>query len=437
MRYRNKWFRLLALLFALSLVAAACGRDDDDDGGAAEDEGGTGGEGEEAGPPPEVPGFDGTTISVGVVTPQTGGVEIIGDPLTNGNRVYFEYVNEELGGIAGQYPIEMEIVDSQYDATVAVQQYNAIKENVVMFAQLLGTPTVNAVLEQLVRDNIVAAPASLDSFWVREQQLLPIGAPYQIQAINGLSWYLEEGGGDTSQTICAAIHDDPYGEAGLEGVEFAAGELGFELATTVRFAATSTEFSAPLGELQAAGCEVVWLTATPTTAGGLLGTAAAAQYAPQWLAQSPTWLSLFAQGDLAPYLQANYLLVGEGTTWGDMSQPGMAQMIEHQEAYAPDQQPDIYFVFGYAQAQAVTQVLERAVENGDLSRDGIVEAMNSIEVLEFGGLFGDYPYGPPEDRDPPRTNTIYRVDPATPGGLAAEVTEVESAAAGEFQFAGG
>ena len=40
------------------------------------------------------------------------------------------------------------------------------------------------MLPQLKPDNIVAAPASLDAFWVREQNLLPIGAPYQIQAIN-------------------------------------------------------------------------------------------------------------------------------------------------------------------------------------------------------------------------------------------------------------
>ena len=37
-----------------------------------------------------VPGFDGTTIRLGVVTPQTGPVQIIGNPLTNGNRVYFD-----------------------------------------------------------------------------------------------------------------------------------------------------------------------------------------------------------------------------------------------------------------------------------------------------------------------------------------------------------
>jgi ABC-type branched-subunit amino acid transport system substrate-binding protein len=422
----SKRFRLLALLFALTLVAAACRGDDDD---AAES-----GDGEaEAGEPQPGPGFDGTTIRVGIVTPQTGPVAIIGTPLTEGNRVYFEYVNEELGGVAGQYPIEMVTVDSRYDATTGVQQYNAIKDDVVMFAQLLGTPIVNAALEQLRRDNIIAGPASLDAFWVREQNLLPIGGPYQVQAINGMSWYLTEGGGE-GQTICFAGHDDPYGDAGFEGMEYASEAIGFDIAAEVRFASTDTEFTAPVQQLQAANCEAVFLTATPTTAGGIMGQAATVGYAPQWLGQSPTWIGVFTQSPLLPYLQENYLLVSEGTEWGDPDVPGMQQMIEHQEAYAPDQAPDPYFVFGYGEAWAAHQLLERAVELGDLSREGMIEAINSIDQLTFDGLFGDYQYGAPEDRNPPRTSSIFQVDPAGPGGLSLLARDIESEAADSYEF---
>jgi ABC-type branched-subunit amino acid transport system substrate-binding protein len=424
---RSKPFRLLALLFALTLVAAACGRDDD----AAEPEEESGEE-EAGGAPAAAPGFDGTTIKVGVVTPQTGPVQVIGTPLTEGNRVYFEYVNEELGGVAGQYPIEMVVVDSKYDATTAVQQYNAIKDQVTMFAQLLGTPIVNAALPQLQRDNIIAQPASLDAFWVREQNLMPIGGPYQIQAINAMSWYLEQGG--EGSTICFAGHDDPYGDAGLAGMQFASEELDFELAAEVRFGATDTDFTTPVQQLQSANCEAVFLTATPTTAGGMMGKAAASGYAPQWIGQSPTWIGAFVASPLLPYLQANFVLASEGTEWGDPSVEGMQQMIEHQTTYAPDQQPDIYFVFGYCEAWAVHQLLERAVEMGDLSRDGLIGAMNSLDSLTFGDLFGEYGYGEPDDRDPPRRSTIFEVDPAAPGGLRVAELHIESDAAMAYEF---
>ena len=38
-------------------------------------------------------------------------------------------------------------------------------------------------------------------------------------------------------------------------------------------------------------------------------------------------------------------------------------------------------------------MLEKAVELGDLSHDGIVKAANAIDTIKVGGLFGDYTYG--------------------------------------------
>jgi ABC-type branched-subunit amino acid transport system substrate-binding protein len=423
------WLRLLAALTAVSLVAAACGggRDDDD---AAGDEGG----GEEGGTPEEVPGFDGETIRLGVVTPTSGRVAVIGEPLTNGNRAYWDYVNEELGGVGERYQVELVIEDSAYDAPTAVQKYNEIKDDVVMFNQLLGTPIVNALLEQLVTDEIVAQPASLDSFWVREQNLLPIGAPYQIQAINGIDWYVNEGGGSEDSVVCILRQDDPYGEAGLEGVEFALDELGIELASEATFPVGNPDFTAQITQLQGAGCEMVWLTATPTDTGSALGKAAELGYAPQWMGQSPTWIGAFVESPLLPYLQENFVWVSEGPEYGDTSVEGMSELLRIQETYAPGQVPDIYFNFGYLESKAVHQVLERAVEMGDLSRQGIIDAMNSIEELEFEGLFGEYGWGEPEDRNPPRANSIFEVDPEKPIGLGLVVAEHEAPFAADFEF---
>jgi ABC-type branched-subunit amino acid transport system substrate-binding protein len=427
MEKRQASLRLLTGFAAIALVATACGgRDDDDD--AAGDEEGAGGA------PETVPGFDGETIQLGVVTPTSGPVAIIGEPLTNGNRAYWDYVNEELGGVGGEYQVELVVEDSAYDAPTAVQKYNEIKGDVVMFNQLLGTPIVNALLEQLVADNIVAQPASLDSFWVREGNLLPIGAPYQIQAINGVDWYVTEGGGSTDSAICTLRQDDPYGEAGQEGVDFALEELGIELTEEVTFPVGNPDFTTQITQLQGAGCEMVWLTSTPTDTGSALGKAAELGYAPRWMAQSPTWIGLFVESPLLPYLQENFTWVSEGPEYGDEAAPGMSELLRIQETYAPDQAPDVYFNFGYNEAKAVHQVLEQAVEMGDLSHDGIIEAMNSIDALEFEGLLGEYGWGAPEDRNPPRANSIFEVDPNKPIGLGLIVAEHQAPFAEDFEF---
>lgn len=421
--------RLLAALLAAVLVTASCGggRDDDD---SAESGGGE----SEGGAPAEVPGFDGETIRLGVVTPTSGRVAVIGEPLTNGNRAYWDYVNEEEGGVAGQYQVELVVEDSAYDAPTAVQKYNEMKGDVVMFNQLLGTPIVNALLEQLTADGIVAQPATLDSFWVREQNLLPIGAPYQIQAINGIDWYVNEGGGSTDSSICILRQDDPYGEAGLAGVEYVLDDLGMELASEATFPVGNADFTAQITQLQGDGCEAVWLTSTPTDTGSALGKAAELGYAPKWLGQSPSWIGAFIESPLLPYLEANYVWISEGPEYGDESVPGMSELIRIQETYAPDQEPDIYFNFGYLESKAVHQVLEAAVENGDLSHEGIIEAMNSIDEFTFDGLFGDYGWGEPEDRVPPRASSIFEVDASKPIGLGLVVAEHEAPAAEDFEF---
>src|SRR4051812_4194337 len=105
MKKSTRALRGLGALCAVLLFAVACSSDDKATS-----------TGSSAGPKQltNVPGFDGTTIKVGIVTPQTGTVKIIGDPLTNGNKVYFDYINSK-GGIAGKYKIEPVVVDSAYD----------------------------------------------------------------------------------------------------------------------------------------------------------------------------------------------------------------------------------------------------------------------------------------------------------------------------------
>jgi len=431
----NKVLRMLAMMLALVLAASACGGSDEEDadpggdGGTAET---TDGGEEPAGDPEPTAGFDGTTIKIGVITPTSGRVAIIGNPLTNGNKAFFDQLNAN-GGIAGKYQVELVVRDSKYESQTAIQEYNATKGDVVMYAQLLGTPIVNALLPQLDADGIVASPASLDAFWVREQSLLPIGGPYQIQMINGVDWYVNEGGGE-GKKICSLTQDDPYGEAGQQGLDFIAEDLGIELGPQVKFTAGNTDYTTQINQLQGENCEAVALVATPADAAAALGKAAQGNYAPTWLAQSPSWLKVLFAGDLRPYAEANVKLLSEGADWGDESVEGMSEMIAAMEEFTPDQEPDTYFAFGYLQASAVAQVLEAAVENGDLSHEGIIEAMNSLEELDFGGLSGTYGYGPPEDRNPPRASTIYKVDLTSPTGLTAEVLDYESEASEAFEF---
>ena len=71
---------------------------------------------------------------------------------------------------------------------------------------------------------------------------------------------------------------------------------------------------------------------------------------------------------------------------------------------------------------------------GSLDRDGIVAAMNSLDKLTFDGLAGDYGYGTPDQRDPARVTTMFKVNPAAPFGLESLKYNFASDAAKAFEF---
>mgnify|MGYP001369817296 CR=1 FL=1 len=62
----------------------------------------------------------------------------------------------------------------------------------------------------------------------------------QVQAINGIDWWVNEGGGSVDQVYCTFIQDDPYGEAGQQGVDFIAAALGITIADTAATKIMST-----------------------------------------------------------------------------------------------------------------------------------------------------------------------------------------------------
>ncbi len=405
---KRRTTQLFALLLALALFGAACGRDDNKSSSGR-------GDGDIA----AGPGFDGKTIKLGVLEGVSGAIgDPIGKPLSAGGDAYWARVNAA-GGVAGKYKVELLKEDTAYNNEQTKAKYTKIKNDVVMFSQILGTPPTKTVLVDLKTDGIAAAPASLDAAWVREPNLFPVGSTYQLQFVNAASWLVKDEGFN-DKPICMMAIESEYGQAGIEGLTDAAKELGFTIATTARFQGTPDEkYDGQIAQLQQAKCGTgaVFLTALPSNTGRIIGASAQKGLTPRWIAQSPTWVSaLAANPQLAPLLQKSFYWTSEGTTWGDTSVPGMKDLIDDVAKYAPAQKPDVYFVFGYAQAKGVHAVLEQAVKNGDLSRKGILKAIEQAKP-DYEGLLGKYTYGKAADRSPSRETVIFKVNPAVPGAL--------------------
>ena len=234
--------RLLALAATIAVVSAACIRDGDDSGIE------------------RAPGFDGKTISVGAITTVDGILAPVGQAITAGNRVYWDELNAR-GGVAGRYPVELRVADARNFESVAVVEYDAMVDDVALLNQIQYTRSINAILPRLKRDNVIALPGSLDAEWLGEPNLMPVGAPSDVQAINGIAYYVQQEG--AGRKLCSLLEDETYGTWGAGGIAFAVAELGVTLTSERTFGPIEINYADHLDGLQAAGCEAVVLSGLP------------------------------------------------------------------------------------------------------------------------------------------------------------------------------
>lgn len=362
-------------------------------------------------------------IRLGLLSPLTGPAALMGEPRTTGHRVYFEHVNEDLGGVGRNLPeesrfsVELLVRDTQAAADVHTEQYDAIRDDVLAVSQSHGIETTRAILPRAADDSLLIGATPLLSEWLAEPYVVMAGAPYAIQIINAAHHLAEEADGTP---VVGLIHaEDAYGLEGARGLEHAADELGFEIAARATYGRGETEFTPHVQAMRRAGADHVFLAAEPTAASRIWSTAAATGYAPRWIAQSGTWLrEVFASPTLADYLEQTVWWVSDATcNWGAVGEgcEGMARMLEHIERFAPDQEPDVHFQLGYTQAKIFHEILERAVARGDLTRGGVRDAFTSLEDVHMDGLLAPVSYGTDcRERVPVTMSGIFAVDRRAP-----------------------
>ncbi len=362
------------------------------------------------------PGVDTTkkTSTLGIISPYTGPVAApIGIPLANGVKVFFDHVNDN-GGIGG-YKVKFLEEDSKYDPQTQVTLYNQIHNQVLMIADSLGTPTTFAIKDQAASDHMLISAATLSSALAREKYLVMVGTPYRLQVENAFDYVVNTLGVKNPATGII-YQNDEYGQDGLTGYKEAIAAYGLKDVGQASYAATDTDFTAQVLQMKKAGAKYVFLTTIPGATAGIVGTAFKLGYNPQFILQSPGWANvLFAAVPALKPLFSKLWLVGQGATWGDTSKPGMAQLVQDVAKYAPTQQPDGYFEFGYTESEITYAILKQAFANNDLTRDGLYNAFISLKNVDLGGLYPPVTYGTaPDQRVPTRDSVVYQIDPTMP-----------------------
>ncbi len=378
------------------------------------------------------------TITLGILSPYSGPADVIGIPLADGVKAFFDHVNDN-GGIDG-FKVQFKEEDTKYDPQTEVQLYNQIHNQVLMIADSLGTETTVAINSQATTDHMLVSAATLSSALVNDKYLILVGTPYRLQVENAFDYVVNTLHVQHPATGIIYQNDD-YGADGLQGYTEAVSAYNLnnvaEAAYGINGGVPDTNVTAEVSKMKAAGAKYVFLTAIPTATAEVIGTAAKLGYFPQWILQSPSFLTaLMAVPALAPLLSKAWV-VGQGAAWGDTSVPGMAQLLQDVAKYYPQQKPDGYFEFGYTESYVTYAILKKALDDKNITRDGLYTAFQSLGQVSLGGLYPQATYGSsPNQRVPTRDSVIYAIDPtAAATGFVKPITpDFTGTAAKQSQF---
>ena len=384
------------------------------------------------------PGFDGTTIRVGLLTTTTNPVwGPIGRAISAGIEARVAAINRR-GGIGGRYRMVVVKAETNYDPTETLTQIQATKANVVAYVSLLGTPSTEAAEPVLRSEGLIASPASQEARWSTAPTLLPVFNSYQVQAINGLAYFAEQfavTNPGVRPVVCGVSVATSFGEAGSEGIRAAAQVLPITLGPIVGVAPTENAFVSAVGTLKGAGCQATFLTVGPAQTLGVVLTGRQLAFANRWIIMGASFSDRIVTPQTGPLFEQGAWVVGDGTQWGDESVAGMVQM--RADLLASDnrywtENPDVGLSYGWAQARTIEQLLETAVRRNDLSRVGMLAASQAMGPVDLGGIGSPIDYSQPVRLANART-TIFNVDNSYRNAIRVLARDFSSPAAAAYR----
>ena len=324
-------------------------------------------------------------VRFGTLNDESGPAATIGKPYALGKRILVEQVNAGGTGLLPEgWTVELVEKDHGYNPQKAVQAYNQIKNDVLLIATSFGTPNTLPLRPMLKRDKLVALPASLSSEMAKHPYTPPGAPSYVMEAMRAMDFVVDEvkkAGKDAASIKAGIIYQqDDYGMDGLSGWKQAAEHHGVTIVSEQTVTPGQRDFAAVVTALKDAGASHVMLTVLPSASAPILATASQLLYKPVWMGQSPSWVDRFFDPEVIPAaVFETYHRVDAAPYWGEKL-PGMDKFLAAYEKYGrKHMKPDGYILGSYLQGVAALEATKRAIEAGDLTRNGVLKAMQSID----------------------------------------------------------
>ena len=399
--------RTLAAVTAAVAAApalAACGKGD---------EGGGGGE---SGGVKTGPGVTAKQITIGEMTDLTGVFGVLGKAITQGQQVYWDGQNAQ-GGVCGR-KIKLVVKDHGYDPQTAVSQYRDIAPDIAAIGQMVGSPVAAALGPQLERDSMLTVLAAWPPTLLKESNMAILGASYDLEAINGIDWMMQHKGLKKGGKIGAVYFEGDYGEGGFAGVKAAAKMNGLQVVEQ-KIKATDEDMSAAVSKFRRANVDAIWLTVAPGQTASVAGVAAAQGLDVPIGGNGPVFSVTLLKTSVKKALEKNLTVFASGAPFS-LDKPAVEEAASAFKDKHPKELPQSAAIFGYSEGALTKAALDKACENKDLSRQGIVKAFRSLNGLDTGGLVAGKLDYTKLGQSAGRSVYVGKVDSSVDGGIKAD-----------------
>ncbi|MFF8594547.1 ABC transporter substrate-binding protein [Streptomyces sp. NPDC015220] len=355
------------------------------------------------------PGVTADTIRLGALTDLTGPYATLGKSIVQAQQLWADQINDK-GGICHR-KIEIVVKDHGYDVQKAVTAYADLAPDIVALPQVIGSPVVAALLDDIERDRILTFPQAWSASLLDKDAVQVLGTTYDVDSLTAVDYLARTKNIKKGDKIGHVYFEGDYGDNALEGSTWAARQAGITVVGQ-KIQATDTDLSAQVAALTKAGVKAVLISAGPAQTASLVGVAAASGLKVPVVTSAPGFAPQLLKTQAAPALVSMLSIVSAAPAVSS-DLPGVKAMVTAYRKKYPDSSVDSGVLSGYNAAELMGEDLEKACAAGSLARADVIAAHRSQSDLDTG-------LGTPQDFS----------DPARPAGLSTYVLKPDTKALG-------
>jgi len=353
-------------------------------------------------------GVTDTEITLGELTDHSGPFKIGGISATQGAQIWVDEVNAA-GGICDRQ-IKIDSQDMGYKTDKAISLYAGQKDNILGMMQLLGSPMIAALKNQLNSDKVMFIPASWASSNLDIGTLLMIGPSYDIEMINGMAFLQDQGLIADGDKVGHIYIDGEYGANALAGSKYYAGKHKMTVVEQ-KLTATDNDMAATITKMKSEGVKGLMLSTSTAQLGSIVTQAKNQGLDVPMVGSNPSFDAPLMDTPAGAAMD-NYYLANYSVPFADPTMSGVAAKFKVQFTDMPNKT----VAFGYVSGLLWQGILEEACKSKDLTRDGVIAAKAKITELDTKGITAPLDFSKPGEPSS-RANFILKPDATVDGKL--------------------